>query len=89
VSTIFDIDTIVADETTINVGSVPTTITLQDSLTPMQVALTVNTSPEIVAVEIPGPQGPPGLQNVYVQTTDPAVQYSWGAAEANYIWIQT
>jgi len=41
-----------------------------------------------VNIEVPGIQGPPGLQNVYPQLNSPAVEYGWGMEEAGFIWIK-
>lgn len=38
-------------------------------------------------IEIPVVQGPPGLQNVYIQEDDPSA--GWGEAEKGNVWIRT
>lgn len=85
-STVFDIETIVADDTEINVEHVPTTITLEDAITPLVIDIEIPNAIQVVTIEVPGPQGPPGVQNVYVQSTDPST--GWGVEEENYVWIE-
>ena len=41
-----------------------------------------------IGIMTPGPQGEPGVKNVYVQELNPAVQYGWGPEQAGYIWIE-
>lgn len=69
-------------------------ISLTVSATPVA-AVNISGTPattNVVQVQVPGAQGPPGLQNVFVQSTDPSKDGSgntiWGSAETNYIWIQ-
>jgi hypothetical protein len=42
---------------------------------------------------VTGPQGPPGLQNVFIQESDPSKDENgntiWGMNELNRIWIPT
>ena len=45
----------------------------------------VPTGPDTVEIQVPGPQG---LQNVYVQSANPATQYGWGAAQAGFILME-
>lgn len=42
----------------------------------------------VTEVVTAGPQGPPGLQNVYIQTNDPSVEFNWGPEEEGFVWIQ-
>lgn len=70
-----------ADVANVNVGADFTTTVVQ------QDPLTVVVGPNVAEVAVPGPQGPPGLQNVFVQPTDPSA--GWGAGQTNFIWIQT
>lgn len=89
-STIFDAAEITIDETTdvvLGSGSISTVdITLSQDVQTVEV--TVDTEIATAVIEVPGPQGPAGLQNVYVQANDPAVEYGWGAEEAGFIWAQ-
>lgn len=41
-----------------------------------------------IAINVPGPQGPRGVQNVFVSSANPAVANGWGPAESGYIWIE-
>lgn len=76
-STVFDITGISIDDGTV--------VTLEN---PVTVVNTTLNAVESVVVEVPGMQGPPGVQNVYVQENDPAVEFGWGMEEKGYIWIE-
>lgn len=64
-------------------------VTVQVDQPVSTVTITADSGPEVLQIEVPGPQGPPGLQNVYIQTNDPSIEYSWGMDEKDFIWIQT
>ena len=84
-STVFDAtDMTVAELGTTPIG-VPTSITFADATTVPSVTLNVPTTVDTVTIAVPGPQG---LKNVYVQSNDPAVEFGWGAAQTDFIWIQ-
>ena len=86
-STVFDADTITIDnETVINLVNSVQSITITDAGIIPDVTLNVATVVDTLQIEVPGPQG---VQNVYVQSNDPAVEYGWGANEAGFIWIET
>ena len=80
-ATVFDVDAIsieAEDETQVVSGiAIDETVTI----TP--------TPATIVQVTTEGPQGPPGLQNVYIQSNDPAVEFGWGPEEEGFVWLQT
>jgi hypothetical protein len=91
-STVFDVASVSVDGgTALNVIQNAIEITIQDATTTPNVELTVQNEVGVVEVTTPGPQGPAGLQNVYVQATDPSKDSNgdtvWGSAETNYIWI--
>lgn len=50
--------------------------------------VTTNTE-RVVEVQTAGPQGRPGLQNVYVGPTNPATLYGWGQEQKDFIWVRT
>lgn len=68
-------------DVTVGTGAVET-ITIDDATVAETITLNVTATPEMVEITTVGPQGPPGLQNVYVQTTAPT------APNLNDIWIQ-
>jgi hypothetical protein len=72
----------------IAVASSTTTITIQDAFVAPDVTITPSPGPEIIQIQVAGPQGAPGLQNVYVQENDPAVEFGWGPEEEGFIWAQ-
>ena len=78
-STIFDIAQVTVDDNLFDI----TGVSIGFSTT-----FPIVTTDSII-VEVPGLQGPPGLQNVYAQTANPATQYGWGVEETGYIWLQT
>jgi hypothetical protein len=82
--TVLDIE----GEDPIAVSASITDIVVQDAFVAPDLTLTPATGPEIVEVQVAGPQGPAGLQNVYVQENDPAVEFGWGAEEEGFIWAQ-
>lgn len=63
-------------------------IEIQDTTTPPSISIQVEATSQIVEVQVAGPQGPPGLQNVYPQTNDPSVEFGWGPEEAGFVWLQ-
>lgn len=78
----------------VNNGPAVTVSATSVSLTmpaPVATSVTVQTAgavgPLLTAIET-GPQGRPGLQNVFVQSNDPAVENGWGPEQTNYIWIK-
>lgn len=57
---------------------------------PVQVGIStesINTT--MMEIATPGVQGAPGVQNLYVQQADPAIQNGWGQEQTNYVWIET
>jgi hypothetical protein len=56
--------------------------------TNLEVAVLTDNPVQLVEVVSEGPQGPKGVQNVYIQSNDPSVQFNWGPAEEDYIWIK-
>lgn len=71
-------------EDPIAVSSQTTTVTIQDAFSVPDITITPATGPEIVEVQVAGPQGPPGLQNVYIQETAP----DWGPEQEGFIWAE-
>jgi hypothetical protein len=57
-------------------------IVIDDATVAEEVVLNITSNPEIIEIIDVGPQGPPGLQNVYVQSTAPT------SPNLNDIWIQ-
>jgi hypothetical protein len=57
-------------------------IIIDDATIAEEIVLNVTSNPEIVEITTVGPQGPPGLKNVYVQSTAPT------SPNLNDIWIQ-
>lgn len=87
-STVFDVTSIVVD------GGTPAafdtaidTVTISDVTTTPSVTISNPETVDVVNIEVPGMQGPPGLKNVYIQSENPATQYGWGIEETNFIWI--
>jgi hypothetical protein len=78
-STVFDVDSIVIEEE----GEVPVTVLLETPTVTDDV-----TGFEVVEIEVPGLQGPPGDQMIYPQPTSPAIEYGWDEDDAGKIWIQ-
>lgn len=64
------------------------TIQFVDAFTVPDVELNLDQTVDLIEVTVQGPQGPPGLQNVFVQTENPALQYGWGPEQENYIWLE-
>jgi hypothetical protein len=90
VSTVFDVSGISIDGgSVLAVDANVDTVTISDVTTVPNVTISVPEEIESAIVEVPGIQGPPGLQNVYIQPNDPAVEFGWGPEQTNYIWIQT
>lgn len=92
-STVFDVTgiTVSADvEIPVTINSVES-VTIADAMVTPTVTLESDLMVSQIDVEVPGPQGPPGVQNVYVGATNPATipGQEWGAEEINYIWIRT
>lgn len=44
----------------------------------------------VIEVEVAGPKGDPGVQNVYAQSTNPATipGEEWGPLQEGYIWLE-
>lgn len=82
-STVFDVTAV-----TVN-GGAPTSfgtaidnVLIQDAFQPINVTVTNPQDIETVEVAVPGIQGPPGLQNVFVSDTAPS------SPSINDIWIE-
>ena len=89
-STVFDVTGVTIDadvSTSFTVAGVES-VTIADVTAPVSVTIDATDVVSGVAVEVPGMQGPPGLQNVYPQLANPALQYGWGPEEAGFIWIE-
>lgn len=86
-STVFDVTGISVDggATTALIAGVDQ-VTITDATSIPNVTVSVPDPVDTVTVEVPGIQGPPGLQNVFVSSTDPSA--GWGAAQTGFIWIQ-
>lgn len=84
-STVFDATTMNVEELGAVAVSTPTTITFADAQTVPSVTVNATQPVTAINIEVPGPQG---LKNVYVQSNDPAVEFGWGAAQTDFIWIQ-
>ena len=74
-STVFDATALTVGQGTVPLGPV---VTVVDVVVPTAT----------LVVNVPGVQGPPGLQNVYVQANDPAVEFGWGAEQEGFLWAQ-
>lgn len=88
-STVFDAAAIVVDGSTSALQPAVSTVNVVVSQTIQSVNLTVPNTTSAIEVQLPGVQGPPGLQNVFVQSNDPAVEFGWGMEEKGFIWAQT
>lgn len=55
---------------------------------PLDITVDVTEVVTEVNVEVPGVQGPPGLQNVFVGTAAEVAALGWGPEEADHIWIE-
>ena len=89
-STVFDVNALTVNGSgTTSMGTSITDIVITDATIVPNVDIIVNSEVESIEVQVPGPQGPPGLQNVYVGPTDPSVLYGWGPEETDFIWIRT
>ena len=71
---------------TVGTGAIQT-IEIIDTQQIPETEIIVPATTQVVEVEVPGVQGPPGVQNVYIQENNPAVQYGWGPEETGYVWI--
>lgn len=82
-STIFDVTSVkVEGNTDVVLSSSPMPeISITDTSIP-QVTLQVQQAVETVQVAVEGPQGPPGVQNLFVSSTPPQ------NPKINDIWIQ-
>lgn len=89
-STVFDVDGIEISQQ----NDIPMTGSL--STTPAEVSI-ITTPVEsieisnigdtvVTEVQVPGIQGAPGVQNVYVSSTDPST--GWGPEQSGYVWIK-
>ena len=88
-SSVFDIGSVQVDtHPEVVLGVVPTNIDIEMETDVTNIEIVDNTDVEVVEVQVPGPQGPPGLKNVYIQENDPSVEYDWGMEQAGYVWIQ-
>lgn len=75
-STVFDVTGISVDGLTSAIDTTPAVdINVDEVLT--------------VEVQVPGMQGPPGVQNVFPQSNNPAVEFGWGPEEEGFIWLET
>jgi hypothetical protein len=89
-STVFDINAIsVNGGTTTSIGVAITEVVITDAMVVPNIDINIQAEPETIEIQVPGVQGPPGLQNVYVGPDDPSVLYGWGPEEENFIWIRT
>jgi hypothetical protein len=93
-STVFDVEGIfVEGESSVAIDSAIDTITITDAMAVQNVTLDVPQELETTVIQVPGIQGPPGVQNLYVQSDDPRKDGNgntiWGTEKTNYIWIQT
>lgn len=82
-STIFDVTAVSVEgnaDVVISTATMPT-ITVTDMTVP-QVSLKVEQEVEVLQIAVPGPQGPPGVQNLFVSSTPPQ------NPTLNDIWIQ-
>lgn len=86
-ATVFDVArTDVIDSNSNAVGYTVSTvdvIEVLDTNSPSIIETLVAASPNTVEIAVAGPQGPPGLQNVFVGPTPPA------NPQINWIWIDT
>ena len=91
-STVFDVTSVEVQADTNTVFAVDSvqSVTISDDMTPVSVTVDATDVVSQVNVEVPGIQGPPGLQNVHVGLTNPATipGEEWGMAEKGYIWIE-
>lgn len=88
-STVFDVDQIsVAGGSSTSFQTSVTEVTIINAFQTPSVSIEAQTSSPVVQVEVPGMQGPPGLKNVYVQSTSPAAEHGWGEDEKGFIWIE-
>ena len=89
-STIFDAAEISVEENPdviLGSGTIAVTeVTLSQDV--QTVEIVVDGEVATAQVEVPGPQGPAGLQNVYVQANDPSAEYGWGPEQEGFIWAQ-
>jgi hypothetical protein len=87
VSTVFDVTAITVDGGTPIVASADVdVITISDVTTAPSIVIDQPDTVQSVTVEVPGIQGPPGLQNVFVGPDDPSA--GWGMAQKGFIWIE-
>lgn len=82
-----NVATIVAEDQTISIETVQTGVSVVvPEVTEIVITTEAGLGP-VVKELVTGPQGPAGLQNVYVQTDDPAIEYGWGMEQKDFIWI--
>lgn len=88
-STIYDVDAVAVNDAPASSFSVALdNIAVEYDPAVTNINLNVDATPQTVQIETAGPQGPPGLKNVYVQPNDPAVEFGWGMAQKGFIWIE-
>lgn len=92
-SSLFDVTQISVnnDEFTSSIDTVQE-VTVQVLSDVTAVTITSDSLAEIVEVQVPGMQGPRGVQNVYVSQTDPSKDELgntiWGEEQEGYVWIE-
>lgn len=90
-SSVLDVTEISVDGAPAFVGSANVeNVTITSAMDIPSVEIAMVEAVPTVAVEVPGTQGPPGLQNVYTGLTDPSTipGEEWGIEQKGYIWIE-
>lgn len=86
-STVFDVTAVTVDSgAPIAAAADVDVITISDVTTAPSIVIDQPDTVQSVMVEVPGLQGPPGLQNVFVGPDNPSA--GWGMAQKGFIWIE-
>lgn len=86
-TSVLDVSTLTVTEQGADSEFVPAEVILTNSMLTESIELTVESIVDTVEVVTAGMQGRPGLQNVFVDATDPSDE-SWGEAQKNFIWVK-
>lgn len=91
-TTVLDVDTFTVSERDTEGVFEPVQITFTNSMQAESITLVPENDVEVVEIVTQGQQGRPGLQNVFVSETNPALDENgnvvWGAEQKNFIWVK-
>ena len=91
-SSVLDVSTITVAEQATENGFEPAEVIFTNSLEVQSIDISLESDVDTVEIVTEGPQGRPGLQNVFVSETNPALDENgnvvWGAEQKNFIWVK-